>query len=116
MNKLDVFNLRLDPDVREEIDERASEAGITSSEWIRCAIDNYLENEGSEIPSREEIVDMNREDLEDLVEDLEMETDPKDFDNSGVFGSPSDEDTEELRNAILVELNISDDSDSNDTE
>jgi len=110
MNKDNVFHLRLDSDIREEIDERAKDSGITSSEWIRCAIDHYLENEGSEIPSQEELEDMKWEELEEVIDKLELEIDPADYDNSNFLSSPDENDTADLCAAIKEELGFSDDS------
>lgn len=101
------FVLRVDSELREDVNERASRAGVSSSEWIRWAIENLLENEDSEIPTVEEIEDMKFDELTDLVEDLGLEIDADDYDTSGIFSSPSYEDTENLREEILLELGLS---------
>ena len=102
-----VFMLRLDSDMREDVEEKASEMGITSSEYIRNAVEFYLENYTGEIPSQEEIEDMDWDELEELIEELELDIAPEEYDHSGFFGSPSEEDTEELREAVMEEFGYS---------
>jgi len=111
MSKESIFHLRLDPDVREEINDRASDQGITPTEWIRNAIDLCIRHGIDGIPSEEAIQDMNWDELEEVIEDLGLEIDPDDYDNSGIFSDPSSEDTDNLRNEVLIELGMYDDPD-----
>jgi len=104
MAKDAVFMLRLDSDVRTDVEEHASNMGISPSAWIRDAIGWYLENNPGEIPSVEEIEDMAWDELVDLIEDLGLEIEPDEYDNSAFLSSPDADDTEDLREAVLDEL------------
>jgi len=116
MGKDDVLRLRIDSDVRDDINERAENSGITASEWVRTAIDYYLEHEGDELPSLEEVNDMDWNDLAKLIEKLELEIEPDDYDNSKFLGSPDEDDIEDLREAIIDELGLSDDDEETNQE
>jgi|LakMenEpi03Aug12_release.lakeMendotaPanAssembly.Ray.scaffolds.fasta_scaffold3395766_1 hypothetical protein len=37
-----LFNFRVSPDIREAIDQRATEAGVTASDVVRWAVEQYL--------------------------------------------------------------------------
>jgi len=108
MNKDVVYNLRLDTDTKESVDECSKEMGITSSEFIRNAIDYYLEEKPFEFPSVEQIQDMNWDELTEVIDELGLEIDPNEYDNSGFLSSPDADDTEELREAVLTELGLLD--------
>jgi len=109
MSRENVFQLRIDPEVRQDVEAQASEAGITSSEWIREAIDVYLAMDGNDTPSVEELDDMDWSDLCGVIDDLELDDDidPTEYDTSGFLGSPSEDDTDNLREALLDLLDLS---------
>jgi len=104
MSKENVFQLRLEPGTREEIDEQAADQGITTSEWIRDAIEVYLNMDQQDMPSKEELEDMDWDELCEVIDENKLGTNPDDYDNSGIFSSPDDDDTEELCKAIALEL------------
>jgi predicted DNA-binding protein len=115
MSKENVFQLRLEPGMREEIDEHATDQGITSSEWIRDAIEFYMNTDGQDIPSLEEIEDMDWNELDELIDELELDIDSNKFDSGGFLSGTPDkdsEDTDDLRNAVLDILGYLDDEDS----
>jgi len=115
MSKEAIFHLRMDSDLRQEVEEQALNHGITSAEWIREAIEFYLENgDGNDIPSIEEIQDMDWDELEELNEDFDLGIDIREYDHSGFLSSPDEDDTNDLREAIIIELGFSDDSDDSE--
>jgi len=103
-----IFHLRLNSDLRDEVDEHAADAGITSSEFVRNAIEHYMDVDQSDGVSVEEINDMDWDELCDLIDEHELEVDPADYDNSTFFSSPDADDTKELREAVLTELGLLD--------
>jgi len=108
MSKIN-FVLRIEPDVIDKVKDRAEECGITSAEYIREAIDRYLENDTYDEPTKEMIEDMDWDELEEAIDEYDLEIDANDYDNSGLFGSPSAEDTEDLREAVLDEFGLLED-------
>ena len=104
MNNDAIFHLRLTSDLRDEVDERAADVGITSAEYVRNALEYYMDADLSEGVSAEELNDMDWDELCEVIDEHELDIDPADYDNSGMFSSPDDEDTEELCKAIALEL------------
>ena len=101
MNRDVVLNLRIDSDVKESVDEYSSEMGISASEFIRNAIDYYLEEKPFELPTEEEIRDMTWEELCEIIDEFELEIDSAEYDNSGFFSSPDENDVADLCEAVL---------------
>jgi len=111
MSKDNVFQLRLEPGTRDEVDERAAVEGISTSEWIREAIDSYLAMDSKDnSPTIEEIEDMDWDELEDVITDYNLDIEPEEFDlREGFFtrmNNPDDdsEETANLRAAIIEAL------------
>jgi len=108
MSKIN-FVLRIEPDVIDEVKDRAGECGITPAEYIREAIDRYLESDTYDEPTKEAVEDMDWDELEEAIDEYDLKIDASDYDNSGLFGSPSAEDVENLREAVLDELGLLED-------
>ena len=112
------FVLRIEQGTRDEVDERAQDEGISSSEWIRDAIEHYLTIDSrDDNPTVEEIEDMDWSELEDVISDNNLKVDADDFDTrtglAGAFSNPDkdSEDTANLRGAVIEALESGDQED-----
>lgn len=118
MTKDVVLTVRVPEDLRDEINEIADENGLTQSELIREALEEYLVN-GYNIPTKEELFKMEWSDLCDLVDDQGLDIDCEEIDTrtiSIIDPAIDSEITDNLRARIMEELNISDDAEKPGTE
>jgi predicted DNA-binding protein len=116
MSKDVILTVRVPSELRDEINSEVKTLETTQADWLRDAIEAYLKTDGQDSDiTRAELNEMSWQELEDLIQELDLDTDPNDYSTTLIM-DPDDnsEDADNLRQAIAEELEISDEDPDED--